>query len=132
MDILEIMKQIDEKIFVEFKTRITHIINNGNISIRLFITIYLDIFLGELDFKKLISLDNIKFKEIMHKNIDSVSLCHEEVQYFHKIVDYTPVNTTKYIEELLQMYNDIENLKNCQLGNNMKKCLEFCKNISFS
>lgn len=117
----EIMKMIDEQQFNQFKKIIAQY---DFMDRKTFVIRYLEIFLGKYFIPNICYSDDVIFSEHCHDVIDSISLCGEEIDFFHKMVNHKLTDPKKYIEELLNIYDSISNLEKCQLGLNIKKCLE--------
>lgn len=64
------------------------------------------------------------FKERLHENISNTSLCDEERDFFHFVVDCN-VNEKIFIETLYNKYMSIPKLHKCQLGNVLQMCLAY-------
>lgn len=118
MDFLKILAEAEKKLVQEFKTKI----QNENFMIRnKFLKLFLETFLGEQYFGDLdLSSDN--FDDFCHGVIDSISLCGEEIYFFHEIVNIH--NTRDYVTECINKYHSVNNLDKCQLGGSIMKCLE--------
>lgn len=118
MDFLKILAEVEKKLVQEFKTKI----QNENLMIRnKFLKLFLETFLGEQYFGDLdLSSDN--FDDFCHGVIDSISLCGEEIYFFHEIVNIH--NTRDYVTECINKYHSVNNLDKCQLGGSIMKCLE--------
>lgn len=70
------------------------------------------------------TIDDAKFNSYCHKTIDSISLCGDEIDFFHQIV-----KSKNQIQEYLKIYHSINGLPKCQLGPNILKCLEASRSI---
>ena len=115
------MKKIGEQQFNEFKASIS---NLKEVSRKEYLCLFLNRFLGNYLHK---NIDNDKFDTYCHKVINSISLCEEEIEFFHEMVDHSTKNN--YIDELIEIYHRIDNLENCQLGENILKCLDASKEL---
>ena len=82
-----------------------------------YVHLFLTTFLG----KVIPPTDIENFYSICHKIINSVSLCWQEVEFFHNLV--TLNFSDNYINNLIDIYFDIEHLDNCSLGYNILRCL---------
>ena len=72
----------------------------------------------------------IRMKKILHDDVNETSLCGPEVEFFNKLIDCT-VEVDKYIQKLKEIYSDIDELENCQLGSSIKKCLIISEDLKF-
>ena len=72
------------------------------------------------------TVDDAKFNSYCHKTIDSISLCGDEIDFFHKIVDS---KSKIFVVKYLEIYHSINGLPKCQLGPNILKCLEASRSI---
>lgn len=82
---------------------------NDVVSRKFFLSVFLNTFLGDY-----LAPSIPNFEDKCHQIIDSISLCTEEIDFFHKMVDQEFSET--YIEDLVKIYGTVENLPECQLG----------------
>ena len=135
MDITRMMKQIHEKQLEEFKHTIE---DKQSICVNYYLCLFLGSFLGKEclpqtpdDFARMTSMVNEgKFVSYFNCVIDSVSLCGQEIEFFHKMVNLK--NSENYIETCINAYKKIDGLERCQLGGNILKFLECSKDIDLS
>ncbi|AKI80555.1 hypothetical protein [Niemeyer virus] len=118
MDFLKILAEAEKKLVQGFSDKIQ---NETSMNRNKFLKIYLATFLGEQYFDEL-DLNSDKFDDICHDVIDSISLCEEEIYFFHEIVNLH--NTRDYITECINKYHSVNNLDKCQLGGSIMKCLK--------
>ncbi|AGF84859.1 hypothetical protein QJ854_gp923 [Moumouvirus goulette] len=129
MDFQALMKQIEEKQYEEFKTFI-----HDEMEKNYYLCIFLGTFLGH-DFFPMNGGDYSQFKTMyknraekyFHKVIDKISLCGEEVEFFHEMVKIS--DNKQYIQKCIEKYHSIKNLDRCQLGENIMKCLKASQHI---
>jgi len=126
--VMKELQKIQNKQLEEFKN-FTNKYSNKIISRKIYVVNYLKIFLGDYFEKKVFELNDQKFNDYCHNVIDNISLCGPEIEGFHKIVDLKVSNEKKYIEDCIKLYHGTEDLKNCQLGSLMLKCLETSKGL---
>ncbi|QKF94818.1 hypothetical protein QKU48_gp1360 [Fadolivirus algeromassiliense] len=107
---------------VQFKAFNEKIKDLKEVTRKQYLCIYLNTFLGNYLNEKM-----QKFDERCHQCIDSISLCSQEVEFFHNMVDFKV--SDDYIDLLIKHYHTIKNLDRCQLGGNMLKCLEASKHL---
>ncbi|XWV25073.1 hypothetical protein QJ856_gp0704 [Tupanvirus deep ocean] len=125
----EIMAKIEAEQFLDFKSLI-----KNKMERRFYICVYLATFLGhdyfpinEHDYSTISKTNEVTFKAYCHKIINTISLCQPEIDFFHAMVDIdNPIN---YIQQCLELYSNTKDLRNCQLGGNMLKCLEASTHI---
>jgi len=72
------------------------------------------------------------FDSNFHRVVDSNSLCNEEIDYFHKMIDCRLEESENYIDKWIKLFKETKNLDACQLGPNMLKFLEGSKNLTIS
>jgi hypothetical protein len=127
----ELMKSINKQQLDNF-TKCLNIYRGASRTMnrQLYLSIYLGNFLGNYFKLPLQTQTDEKFNSFCHKVIDKISLCSEEIEFFHKMVDVKEADN--YINKWIELYNSIENLKNCQLGENILKCIELSKHLSIS
>jgi hypothetical protein len=127
----ELLKTINRQQLENFNADLNKYVDKENtMKKHFFLSIYLGNFLGNY-FKSI--PDNIndqKFNNYCHKVIDSISLCGDETYFFHEMVNIKETNN--YINKCIELYNSIENLKHCQLGENILKCLESSKHLTIT
>lgn len=125
-----LMAEIEEEQFLMFQSLIENKMNK-----KFYLCIYLGSFLGnnffpmsKKDFNKIKNITEQEFCAYCHKMISKVSLCAEEIDFFHQMADIN--DKENYINKCIETYHKIDNLKNCQLGTNILKCLNASKNIN--
>lgn len=128
MDFFKFMEQINLVRFDKFKEELKTM---NSFDRRKFIFIYLGTFLGPYLSSDILVLEEDDFKKRCHNVIDNVSLCGQEIDYFHKMVDLDlypgQYSSQDHFTKWLELYDTIEDLEICQLGPNMKKCMSFAK-----
>lgn len=129
MDFDKIMAEVNAKQLEQFKSLLKDKMNR-----KYYLSVYLGSFLGdqyfpmtEENFDLVKTMDDVKFNGYCHKTIDSISLCEEEIDFFHAMVDIS--DKENYIERCLELYQNTKNLEKCQLGENILKCLEESKHV---
>lgn len=138
MNINDIMKQITEKQFMEFKSQIDKLsdVFNGTIPRKAFVMTYLGTFLGAHAYftQMHLKVSDNEFASHCTNVVNSISLCGPEIKYFIEMSGHIGKDGdyTLYIDNLLKMYDKTEDLSNCQLGYNMKRCLEHSKQFNYS
>ena len=116
---LKMMQEVNEIQFNNF----TKMLKN-KMSRKEYISVFLSTFLGsQFNFDQ----HNDMFDTICHESINMVSLCEDEIQFFHMMVDH--MLKQNYVEEMIEKYHSIPNLARCQLGPNILRCLEYSKKI---
>ncbi|AGC02393.1 hypothetical protein H012_gp055 [Acanthamoeba polyphaga moumouvirus] len=128
MDFQAIMKQIVEKQYEDFKKLLSDKMEKNY-----YLCVFLGSFLG--DYFPMNKGDYLQFKSIykdhvekyFHKVIDKISLCGEEIEFFHEMIKIP--NDEQYIQKCIEKYHSIENLDRCQLGENILKCLKASQHI---
>lgn len=130
-----IMKQVDDKMFESFKQNIQTVNQHFKETIprKGFVMSYLQSFLGNYFSWEMLGYNDNEFENRCEAVVNSVSLCGPEIDYFIKMARFVPESNdySTYIDDLIAMYDNTENLENCQLGNNMKRFLEHSKNLMF-
>lgn len=124
------LKKVEEDQFVKFKESLAIECNDKYTILReKYIVIVLTTFLGNY-FP--METYNSNFNEYCHQVIDSISLCLPEIVFFRKMVDFIPVGDgTDYICEYIKLYDETTDLLKCQLGPNIKKCLDASTYVKF-
>ena len=73
---------------------------------------------------------------ICDRAIDNVSLCRPEVDFFHSLVKLSlgesMAQPSAYIASCLELYDRMTDLAVCQLGPNIRKCLEASRTVAFT
>lgn len=130
-----IMKQIDNKMFESFKQNIQTVNQHFKETIprKGFVMSYLQSFLGNYFSREMLDCDDDQFGNRCESIVNSVSLCGPEIDYFIKMARFVPESNdySTYINDLIAMYDNTENLAKCQLGNNMKRFLEHSNGLKF-
>ncbi|AEQ61043.1 hypothetical protein [Acanthamoeba polyphaga mimivirus] len=116
MDFHKILIEAEKNLVQGFKIKIQ---NETSMNRNKFLKLFLATFLGEQYFDE---LDSDNFNDICHDVIDSISLCGEEIYFFHEIVNLH--DTHDYVAECINKYQSINNLDKCQLGGSILKCLK--------
>ena len=98
-----------------------------DLDIRPFIVLYTGTFVGPYFPRDILSKTEGDFRYCCHRIVDSVNIRREEAEFFHKVIEYRPKNQDKYIEELIELYKEVEDLDKCKLADDMMKCLEASK-----
>lgn len=112
----KMMEEVDQKLKEEFRQIL---LSNPEMEMTDFTAAFLSSFLGPYP-----------GYEDIHDWVESISLCNEEVIYFHRIIDYQTTNQRlQDIDQLIQIYHEIPNLSNCQLGSRILGQLEMTKEI---
>lgn len=124
----KLMQKARETQLNNFKNDIKEF-KNKKMSRREFIVIYLMTFFGYCFEKNILDVDDETFSAMAHQIIDEVSLCGEEIDFFHYVVGVDEKSFT--IKNLIKQYHQTKNLNRCQLGTNMLKCLQLSKSIIF-
>lgn len=128
MDFSKIMEKIEREQLESFKTLISE---HKTMDVDWYLCLFLGTFLSRDSFpqeKKNFEFFKMKMndKEYMRgyfdRVIDSVSLCEPEIIFFHKMVKLA--DSDDYIKVCLKEFDSTSRLKDCQLGPNIKKCLE--------
>ncbi|BCS82650.1 hypothetical protein QLL95_gp0161 [Cotonvirus japonicus] len=129
MDFKKIMRDVQKKQLLEFKYLI-----KDEMDKKYYLSVFLGCFLGngylpvtQEQYNTVKDVDTGSFYKYCHSVIDKVSLCGEEIDFFHKMVDID--GTENYIEQCLATYKTIKNLDKCQLGNNILNFLNSSKHI---
>lgn len=130
-----IMEKIEKEQFERFQSLIK---DRKELHTNHYICLFLRTFLGEEyfpesneDFELMRQhFGNDKTAEYCFGVIDSISLCHQEITFFKQMVILR--ESKNYIKDCLEFYNKTEGLRNCQLGNNILKCLEASKDLNIA
>nr|AEX62222.1 hypothetical protein mv_L17 [Moumouvirus Monve] len=124
MDFGAIMKQIEEKQYEDFKKLLSDEMEKNY-----YLCVFLASFLGhdyfpmnKGDYSQFKSMYKDRAEKYFHKVIDKISLCAEEIEFFHEMVKIP--NDKQYIKKCIEKYHSIKNLDRCQLGENILKCLK--------
>eukprot|EP01091_Cochliopodium_minus_P003835 TRINITY_DN1378_c0_g1_i1.p1 TRINITY_DN1378_c0_g1~~TRINITY_DN1378_c0_g1_i1.p1 ORF type:complete len:161 (-),score=51.49 TRINITY_DN1378_c0_g1_i1:48-530(-) len=122
---MDFIKEIMKKVNLEQKEKYQKVLSEKKeISRKFFLSVYLNSFLGNY-----LSPDMDHFDSRCHKLINSISLCSEEIDFFHQIVDHKFTET--YIDDLIKIYHNIEDLEKCQLGESILDLLNVSKESKF-
>lgn len=117
-----LMKMIQDEQFKHFSDSLTKSMTRIE-----FVCLFLNTFLG----KYLTVTDTYEeFSNISHELIDSISLLGPEINFFHKLVNCEYIEN--YINKLIELYHQTDNLNRCQLGYNIMRCLEASKQITIT
>ena len=116
------MKKISKERIEKFSEMINGI---DKITKNEYIEMFLEHFLGN-NFKSS-SFEDDQFKKYWNVKIDSVSLCEPEIQFFHDILN---LDNNNFIEDCIDVYNNTNNLSNCQLGFEIIQILTTSKTIT--
>eukprot|EP01116_Phalansterium_solitarium_P014783 TRINITY_DN32607_c0_g1_i1.p1 TRINITY_DN32607_c0_g1~~TRINITY_DN32607_c0_g1_i1.p1 ORF type:complete len:129 (-),score=17.09 TRINITY_DN32607_c0_g1_i1:143-529(-) len=116
-DFESIMKQVEEQSVNEFRNQARALDGQGPVDRRRFVSFFLGHFLGY-------DLSHAN-SSVLHEAVDSVSLCEPEIVFFHRCVDADAQNAN----EFLDIFRNIVDLENCQLGPSIKRCLEGVKDL---
>eukprot|EP01060_Flectonema_neradi_P030518 TRINITY_DN4459_c0_g1_i1.p1 TRINITY_DN4459_c0_g1~~TRINITY_DN4459_c0_g1_i1.p1 ORF type:complete len:131 (+),score=18.12 TRINITY_DN4459_c0_g1_i1:58-450(+) len=116
----EIMKKVNRRQLDGFKERLTATKSAGELTVEMYKFLYLSGFLG-----------GSAPRERWHDWINAVSLCEPEIDYMHRLVDLPESPAADFIETALSEYQKVDNLPNCQLGDNMLQFLETALDIEF-
>jgi len=128
---MDIMEKIHEEQLKKFKLLIE---SNESMSITYYLCLFLGSFLGPECFPQtkdeLTKCDEKKLAVYFDSVIDSVSLCGQEIDFFHEMVKLK--TSENYIESCIEAYKKIDGLERCQLGGNILKFLECSKEVDLS
>lgn len=126
--IAAIMKKVEEDQYNQFVSLINA--DKNTMSRKKYLLLFLSTFLGNPE--KMGLTDNMnksQFEISCHYWIKGVSLCEPEIDFFHKMVN--AYNGSDYIADYLKLFKETEDLDKCQLGPNIKKCLEASVRLTF-
>ena len=119
-------QEIFDKLFNEFIAGV-----KVDITRKEFINWYLGTFLGrppKFLYKKLIVDDNDVIKAAWIDQIENNSLWLPEEEFIRNILEVH--DDKNYLDEYINIYNNTEQLKDCELGELMLKCLIESKKIT--
>jgi hypothetical protein len=91
---------------------------------------YICIFISTFVSSDCCSDDSDYTHESLHNAVDGTSLCCQEINFFHMMIDCNEPNET-FISALLNIYSQIKGLSKCQLGVSIKRCLDSSKELKF-
>lgn len=117
----KIFDEVDDVMFEKFKNQLSSPKINKNTYLRIFITTFV---LANVDNK----MNEKTMKCSLHNAVDETSLCNEETQYFHNVIDCNE-SAENYVNTIQSMYSKNKQLTKCQLGRLIKRCLDFSSTI---
>lgn len=120
MDFQQILEMVGQKQFERFNGQISGL---KEIDRQTYVFIFLSTFLLGLKCK------TKNFDERCHHVIDNTSLCKQETEFFHFVVN-TRSSGDKFIDLLIEEYHKTKDLSGCQLGPNVLRCLEASRHLN--
>lgn len=113
----DIMKKVAEEQYNSFASNIG---DKKKISRRKYLVVFFKTFLG---YETYDARYGLTFNKFYHKQVDSVSLCGPEIEFFNNMIDVKLKKSENYITSWIKLFNETNNLIKCQLGPNILKCL---------
>jgi hypothetical protein len=127
MDFAQMMKNVEQTMNERFNNTVKDL---TTVTRKNYLVIFLGHFLGFDSTHDMSGTDDSAFDNNLHGFIDSVSLCEPEIIFFHACVNLK--KSDDFISGYIKLYNETDNLKNCQLGNQILTNLESSKKLTIT